>query len=553
MSAVKLLLEEKFGEEAVFLDLFGAPLNVDDGADSSELVADTNLSTTQFNVKFEAHTKFPSVDKEDVEVSATVLLHGGKLTRFQSINVTLVIHRENKNVATVREIRALKQSVNVDWPGLTVQQCLAGLTLGEKPVQVTLWPEDGRLANFELLDVQFEFTYFLTFSADGVRGRCEATKNTLDELHKSLRDLFGQAITVTEISKVSAEVFDDVWTVHLQAAFNIPAFADGEGELKITATRRDNAKWTIESTVLLANTRRWGDPQGWFQIEKPILSLRFTEGDAGKWKVKPRLGGKITFLPTAASRLSKDIADWFGDLFEGMSTEFDSDFEAELLTITLRPFTPFKLKALEMFELRVPRIDLKWLEKEKRITFDLQGIDLRLDIGDVSLRGTIPPLSFDPFSGKLTLGAVNQLSVDLSLSAPGGVKGSARVEYVTNSTLRYLEGRGQLSTPTLPGVAVAFRVGQFRASPNEDWTPTVLLYADTKVAISLFPLVYVQQIGLAVGVKLRDSGHLASYTGRGTSARAARFAGRQRSHGVDTVQGHRPHLARAPLPRADGR
>lgn len=514
MPAVKLLLEETFREGAAFLDLFEAPLNIDDSADPAKVSGETKLSTTHFVVTFPDGAPFPAVDKE-VAVHVAVSLLSGKLAAFQNVAVTLVIYRKSADVATVRRVTGLKQSVAFDWPGLKIQHCVAELTLGERPVRLNLKPDTGQPAGtFELLGAEFQFTDPLTFSADGVSGTCNATEDTRKGLRDKLHPLFKSTVDITEVSTMTIKAADNAWTVNLVAAFNVPLFVDGEGELEITATRRDGGRWAIESTVLLANAQRWGDPQGWFQIDKPSLNVRFDQGAAG-WSVKPRLGGKITFLPTAAERLGATIADWFGGLFQGMSTEFDSEFGSLMPTIALRPFAPFKFKALEMFDLQVPRIDLKWAER--RVAFGLEGVSLQLNIGDVSLRGIIPALSFDPFTGKLSLGNSDKLGVDLSLSAPGGVKGSAKVDYVEDKTLRYLQGRGQLSTPTLPGVAVAFRVGQFRTKPEEDWTPTVLLYADAPVTVPLFPLVNVQQLGLGVGVNCEVQG-----TSRLTLAEARR-------------------------------
>ncbi len=518
MPAVKLLLEETFAGGAVVLDLFNAKLNINDGIDSAKVVGETPLSTPHFKVNFKDGATFPHPGQGvDVEVPVTVSLLGGKLAAFQNIAAQLVIHRDDDQRATVQRLIALEQSVDFSWPGLAIQHCVAELSLGEKPVQLILKPKIGQAAGtFKLLGADFEFTDPLTFTADGVTGKCEASPATRQKLRDRLQSTVGTSIKVAEVSTLIFEVANDAWTVQLKAAFNIPLFVDGTGEMEVKATRRDTGKWTVESTVLLANAQRWGDPQGWFQIDKPSLGLRFVEKADG-WSAEPRLGGKITFLPTAMERLGPTIADWFGDLFDGMSTEFDSKFDGSMPTIGLRPFAPFKLKALEMFELRVPRIDLRWPGTDNKVAFDLQGIELRLDIGDVSLRGVIPPLNIDPFKGKLTIGTSNSLSLDLSLSAPGGVKGSARVEYLDKETLRYLQGRGQLSTPTLPGVAVAFRVGQFRTSPSEAWTPTVLLYADAPVSIPLFPLVIVQQLGLGVGVNCEVQG-----TSRLTLAEARR-------------------------------
>lgn len=516
MPAVTLLLEERFREGSAFLDLFDGPLNIEDGEDSAKISGKATLSTTHFSVTFLNDARFPAVEKEDVEVDVTVSLLSGKLAAFQNVAVTLLIHRKNRDVATVRRVTGLKQSAAFDWPGLKLQHCVAELTLGERPVQLILRPDAGQPAGtFELLGAEFQFTDPLAFSADGVSGKSKATEDTCKGLRDKLRPLFGSIVDITEVSTMTIKAVDNAWTVNLVAAFNIPLFVDGEGELEITATRRDVGTWAIELTVLLANAQRWGDPQGWFQIDKPSLNLRFDQAAAG-WSVKPRLGGKITFLPTAAERLGATIADWFGGLFQGMSTEFDSEFGSFMPTIALRPFAPFKLKALEMFDLRVPSIDLKW-GAERRVAFGLEGVSLRLDIGDVSLRGIIPALSFDPFTGTLSLGNSDKLVVDLSLSAPGGVKGSAKVEYREDKTLRYLQGRGQLSTPTLPGVAVAFRVGQFRTKTEDDWTPTVLLYADAPVTVPLFPLVNVQQLGLGVGVNCEVHG-----TSRLTLAEARR-------------------------------
>lgn len=516
MPEVKLLLEEKLGNgPPVRLDLFGNTLTLDDTTDPPTVAAGAaTLSTAHFSVTFNAGTGFPAINK-DGEVLATIRLRGSRLTQLPGIEVKLDIRRESKTLATIRQVLAWKQSVTFDWKILKVQPCVAELTLGEKPVRLTLLPEEGMLAaTFELLGAQFEFDKPLIFSADGVRGKCQASSQTRARLAAQLQTLLKDAVTVRDVTEASAEVLDDAWTVHLLAGFRIPFFVDGDGELEITATRREDARWAIESTVRLANARRWGDPQGWFQIEKPSLDLRlYAEGDS--YRTAMRLGGKITFLPAAAERLGKVIADWFGDLFEGMTTEFDSDFRGDLPTIALRPFAPFRLRALEMFELRVPRIDLGWTGQ--KVHFDLKGIDLRLDIGDVGLRGTLPPVSFDPFSGSLTVGGAGTLSVDLALSAPGGVKGSAKVEYVDTPALRYLQGRGQLSTPTFPGVAVAFRVGQFRVPPDDRWIPTVLLYADAPAKIPLFPLVIVQQLGLGVGVNCEIQG-----TSRLTLAEARR-------------------------------
>lgn len=505
MSAVKLLLEETFSRGSELLDLFDKALDIDDGTDQSTVTAISKLSTTHFDVTLDKAAVFPALDKEDVDVPVTISRLSGKLAAFDNVSAKLRIHRDSEKRATVKQVIALKQTANFEWQGLAIQHCEAELSLGERPVQLILRPETGRAAGtFKLFNADFEFTKPLTFTADGVTGDCEANKETRDALCDKLKSLLGNAIPLTKISKLTIKVVNNAWTVQLQAAFNIPLFADGAGELEITATRRDDSKWTVESNVLLANAQRWGDPQGWFQIDKPSLSLRFVE-NAGGWSAEPRLGGKITFLPSALDRLGATIADWFGDLFSGMSTEFDSKFDGSMPTISLRPFAPFKLKALEMFELRVPRIDLRW-PHDNKVNFDLQGIDLRLDIGDVGLRGVIPPLSFNPFTGELTLGNTKTLSLDLSLSAPGGVKGSAKVEYVDKDTLRFLQGRGQLSTPTLPGVAVAFRVGQFRTSQMESWTPTVLLYADEPVSIPLFPLVNVEQLGLGLGVNCEVQG-----------------------------------------------
>lgn len=506
MAEVKLLLKETFeGGDELRLDLFNEPLKVDD---TGKITVDVTLNTSQFQLAFAAGP-FPDSGQSG-RVQAKAKLLGAALQALPEIDVELEIERGTETVATIKKLLVVKMNVGgegFDWKGLQVYQCKAELTLGAQPCQLKLTPpsEDDRVASFTLLGATFYFVgpEPLIFSANGVCGSCEASQPTCDALTKELNGLFGASVRVTAINRCHVAFSEDCWSVNLHIAFNVPFFVGGDGELEITAScAAGTGAWKIESAVKLSNVTRWTDPHGWFQIEKPSIDIRFTASD-NTFTPSTALGGKLTFLPGSLDRLDKKVADWFGDLFDGMGADFDCNFDGKLPTIALKPLSPFKLNALDMFQLQVPRIDLSFASTSP--TFDLKGIDLRMDIGDVGLRGTLPTITFDPFTG-LGLTGRNEISVDIALSAPGGVKGSAKIAYQDTEVLRYLEGTGQMSTPTLPGVAVAFRVGQFRPAPNSEWFPTVLLYADAPAKIPLFPMVIVQRIGLGMGINCEVQG-----------------------------------------------
>ena len=136
MQPVKLLLEETFAGGAVFLDLFNKVLDIDDSTDPSKVTAKPKLSTTHFDITFEEDADFPSLGK-DVDVPVTISLLGGKLAAFNNISAKLRIHRDSAKRATVRQVLELQQTVNFDWPGLTIQHCVAKPKVIEKVIAVT--------------------------------------------------------------------------------------------------------------------------------------------------------------------------------------------------------------------------------------------------------------------------------------------------------------------------------------------------------------------------------------------------------------------------------
>lgn len=505
MPEVKLLLEEQFGDDRLVVDLFDQPLKLND---AGRLEATVKLAATQFELTFDKDkASFPSTAPGELAVPASARLLGDAFQAMPTILVMLQVRRDSVKAARITGITVESMEIaesGFDWGGLKVYPCKARLVLGAQPCQLILEPEGKKAASFKLLKSEFEFTETLAFSANGVRGRCEASDTTKEAFRQELRNILSPAVEVPAIHACGAVLADGSWSVSMDVAFDVRFFKGGTGELKLTASSpaRGNA-WEIESEVTLGNVTRWTDPYGWFQIERPGLDARFTaSGDTFKSAVS--LSGTFRFLPGSLDRLDPKVADWFGGLFDGISTEFDSLFDG-LPKIALKPVSPFRLKALDMFQLRIPRIDVSFSSTGKAPTFSLKGIDLGLNIGDVSLRGTLPTVTFDPFE-KLDIARGGDLTVDMALSAPGGVKGSGRISYKDNPLERYLEGAGQLSTPALPGVAVAFRVGQFRPSQKEDWLPTVLLYADAPAKIPLFPMVVVQRIGIGVGVNCEVRG-----------------------------------------------
>ncbi|WP_326542404.1 hypothetical protein [Pseudorhodoferax sp.] len=518
MAEVRLLLEEKFeGADRLQLDLFDRPLTLND---AGELASTTTLGAAQFELTFDEGTRLPVPGGDDQRVEATARLLGTVFLAIPAIRVALQVRRETEQVATITDLLVVKMDIGeagFDWGGLKVYQSQAQLVLGAQPCQLKLVPDDGkRVASFRLLQADFDFVGELAFSASGARGTCEASAETKDRLRQKLQELLTSSVTVTAIGQCRAVLDGESWSVALDVAFNIPYFSGGDGEMELTAScPAGTTGWSIESAIKLGNVTRWTDPWGWFQIENPSIDVRFT-ANADTFKPDVSLGGKFTFLPGSLDRLDKKVADWFGGLFDGMSTDFDCSFSGQLPTLALKPVSPFRLKALDMLQLRIPHIDLGFGGRSKSPSFQLKGIDLSLNIGDVGLRGTLPTITFDPFEG-LDVAGGSDITVDIALSAPGGVKGSGKISYIDKELLRYLEGAGQLSTPTLPGVAVAFRVGQFRPSLTADWLPTVLLYADVPAGIPLFPMVTVQRIGLGMGVNCEVQG-----TSRLTLAQARR-------------------------------
>ncbi len=396
----------------------------------------------------------------------------------------------------------LKQITEVKLPvgggsflGIELQPCIVEFSrpLGQGPWQAKLRAEEAQrpVATFVMAAMAVEFALTdLTLDAGGI---VDATASVNLQMQPTIEKLASVRIVSATLEFARQQVH-----ATMRLSFDLDYFVGAKGELDIEASRSSGAPdWQVAATTRINSGTTWTDPSGWLTFSK--MSIEVDVGDVGgSVGVRDiKTSGQVTFRADALEAKSKE---WLSDLFSGLTSEFRNvslggtgvDFG-----FSFRPRGGLRIKALDIFDLHIP--ELKFGTRQ----LTLRNPSIGLNIGSASLRGRIGSLQI-LLEGVPRIDGVESFEIDMALSAPGGVKASARMKYNQTETVQTVSGRGQLTTPTFPGVEVMFQIGRFK--PNREWLPTLIIYTATLVDIPLFPGVVVRKLSLGLGINAEVEG-----------------------------------------------
>lgn len=290
-------------------------------------------------------------------------------------------------------------------------------------------------------------------------------------------------------------------TAVLTLAFQFEYFKGARGELEVHASRGpgDAMPWQVAAATRINSGVTWTDPTGCLSFDHMGLEIDVGAVDGNLKVTDIRTSGTVTFR---ADGLEAAAREWLGHLFSGMSTEFrnvslwSGAAVGNVFRFSFKPRSGLRVKALDIFDLTIPAFSFGM------DSIELIGSTLSLGMGDTSLKGQLARLIIE-LKGLPSIDPGN-ISIDMAMSAPGGIKASARLSYTHTETVDTIDGEGQLTTPTFPGVQVMFRVGRVRLKGS--WLPTLVIYAAEYVDIPLFPGVVVHRLGIGLGVNMEVAG-----------------------------------------------
>jgi len=484
MTMVRVEWPVTLGSDNVSADLlYGQSLNVQVGVIAEASV----LALTDLMLRFTANTPFPETGNS-LSIDCTTTLHG---VEFQ---LQIECERRSDDLARFSTGQAtLKVPKGKNLLGVTTEESQATLSLGAKPWALKVTPAEAgnAVATSELLGVTFKLLQ-LELDASGFR-------NT------SAEAVLDSEIQISKFSDVTLLAAQANWSTSQQSAmlrfsFSLPYFVGSKGEIELHATKSGaDANWTFASKASLNTNTVWSDPSGWVTFDQMGLNVELTPTAGGKQieVAKVAASGRVTFK---SGGLSGAASEWLSGLFSGLTSEFrDVDLFAGGTDFALA-FSPpggLSLNAFGILRLDIEKISIS------KAGIGLQSIALRVkNLFGADLRGAIEGMSI-VMEGAPSVD-FNAMSIEVGLSAPGGVKANARVRYQHSDASQVLIGEGQLSTPTFPGIEVNFRIGRARLSGG--WAPTVLIYAAAPVCIPLFPGVIVRRIGLGLGINVELPG-----------------------------------------------
>ena len=491
------------GNDAVKADLlFGKELKLKD--DDFHLDKEQFLQIGDVKLKFKDDTEFPLPGEPERTVTAWVKLNDAKPLPFddEKFSVTLSANRD-LTTCTLALKQAAIDFVATDFGPMRLKEGRAELTFGDRPWQLEIKPTDGgkTVGEMNVLGALFEIAPFKVNAGGIVEAEAKAiASNTSPEIGGLERLSFIEGRVTLAGPRIQAMI---------KLSFSLPYFAGSKGLMEVHLSRqKTDDPWLIATSSSVNSDATWTDPSGWLRFSKMGLNfdLSWTPPPAGvkedgKFSVKnPRASGTVVFR---SGDLAGAAKEWIGGLFSGLQTEFRDTSLTELgksnFQFNFNPSGGFQIRAMGILQLNIASLTLG------ADFVDLGGISLELEnLAGATLRGGVSGL-------KISLRGTPQLSmattsIDVGMSAPGGIKASGTLNYVNTETLQALEGRGSLTTPTFPGVSVMFRIGRAKLTGQSGWIPTVVIYAAVPVVIQLFPGVVIRQIALGLGINAEISG-----------------------------------------------
>lgn len=485
MTMVRVEWPVTLGADNVSADLlYGQVLNVQAGI----IAEDATLALTDLALKFKGGTRFPETG-EPFPIDCTTTLHG---VEFQ---LQIECERRSDELArfTTGQV-TFKVPQGKDLLGLTTEESQGTLSFGAKPWKLKVTPTEASkaVATSELLGVTFKVLQF-ELDASGFR-------NTYSEA------VLDSAIQISKFSNVTLLAAQATWSTKQQSAmlrfsFSLPYFVGSKGEIELHATKSDvEASWTFASKASLNTNTVWSDPSGWVTFDQMGLNVELAPSTGGKQieVTKVAASGRATFK---SGGLSGAASEWLSGLFSGLMSEFrnvDLFAGGTEFALAFSPPGGLSLNAFGILRLDVGKINIS------KAGIGLQSVSLRVkNLFGADLRGAIDDIAIIMKEGAPWVD-FNAMSIEVALSAPGGVKANAKVRYQHSDISQVLFGEGQLSTPTFPGVEVRFRIGRTRLS--DAWAPTVFICAAAPVCITLFPGVVVRRIELGMGINVELPG-----------------------------------------------
>jgi hypothetical protein len=473
------------------LDVFGAqPVTKGDPT-----VLDGTVKAADFLMRFDGAAKVPS--------AGTPTLAPVELELVQGPEVKL------KAIARIAWVEAGKLHLDglteISLPGgtylgMTLNPSVVEFAkpLGREPWRVDLHPvgvQAGEtkkpVATIDILGVEFSVDK-LSLNASGI-----VEADARFELQKEIviPGLNGVRVLSANVTLAGQQAH-----ASLRLSFAFDYFVGAKGELEMEASRGPlPSEWEVAATTRVNSGATWTDPSGWLSFGDMGVELDVGRED-GKVAVRDiRTSGQVTFRADALEAKSRE---WLSDLFSGLSTEFRNVSlrgagAGPAFGFSFRPRGGLQIKALDIFDLHIPE-----LKVEQRM-LTLRNPAISLNMGSASLRGRIEELKIS-LAGSPSIQGVDAFTIEMALSAPGGVKASATMHYEHTETVQTVSGTGQLTTPTFPGVQVTFVIGRFK--PADTWLPTLVIYAAKSVDIPLFPGVVVRQLGIGLGVNAEVEG-----------------------------------------------
>lgn len=488
------------------LDVFGAQPATSAG---DPLVLGGMIRAPDFLMRFVGEAKIPSADTPTLAPVELELVQGPNV----KLNATASIFWIEEGKLRLEEITEVTLPVaGGNFLGLTLSPCVLEFTkpLGHGPWQALMRPAlvpvnetPKPVATLEILGVEFSLDRLVLNASGVVEAHAKA------DLHKEIAIANLREVTIVSANLTLA---GQQLQARLRLNFALDYFVGAKGELEVEVSRgplppptnppspdTEPPRWQIAATTRINSGATWTDPSGWLSFRDMEVELDVGVQD-NKIAVRDvRTSGQVTFRANALEAKSKE---WLSDLFSGVSTEFRNVSlrgagAGPAFGFSFKPRGGLQIKALDIFDLQIPELKFD----DRMLT--LRNPAISLHIGSASLRGRIEELKIS-LVGAPSIEGVDAFTIEMALSAPGGVKASATMCYKHTETVQTVSGTGQLTTPTFPGVQVMFVIGRFR--PANTWLPTLVIYAATPVDIPLFPGVVVRQLGLGLGVNAEVEG-----------------------------------------------
>lgn len=359
---------------------------------------------------------------------------------------------------------------------------------GWKAKLVAQDPAQPHVASVHLGEIEFDITQ-LEFAATGVTACTASLQPRNVNFAGRPIELLGGNLTVLG-KRISATV---------EARLSVEGLQNSHIDLTITASGEGGA-WQLNAVARTPTIDAWRDPSGYLLFENMSISWLLAY-QAGAISGTLSASGRVQFL---GDKLSASAKEWLGELFGGLSADFtdvrlgawDSpDF------LKFRPISSLEIKALDIFDLRIPSIGIS------SAGIELEDLSLAVHAGGASIQATLPKLAIRLTGDAIDLAiSADKLRLDVALTVPGGIKAHGFLEYTETPELQQLSGEARFSTPTLPGVDVMFKIGRMRFEENGAWEPLLLLYADVPVTIPVFPGIVIQRLALGAGLNFAVDG-----------------------------------------------